>query len=239
MRALMVDRPLPAVLIPGRYAGPWTEALERAIRDELLVREAARRGIDAPTRAQQIAELIRREQRDGHGLTADDITDGEARAWYEQNRALFGKVEQADVAWAEFTNGPQARKLLESVTGTDQTTFLRLVREADAAHNGTATIDHKAEGADPMIARAAFAVGTAGGVGLAPDPANNRWWLVRVERISFERVTWDAEVTYQVKSALAAHRQEEHLRRLTDSLRKQWPVDVNETRIADMVKRES
>ncbi|WP_028193401.1 hypothetical protein [Salinispora pacifica] len=42
VRALMIERPLPAVLIPDQYAGPWEEALDRAIRDELFTRDAAR-----------------------------------------------------------------------------------------------------------------------------------------------------------------------------------------------------
>lgn len=46
------------------------------------------------------------------------------------------------------------------------------------------------------------------------------------------------DVTYRVKSAVAAHRQEERLRQLTDSLRKRWPVDVNEARVADIIEAE-
>ncbi|SCL19713.1 PPIC-type PPIASE domain-containing protein [Micromonospora inyonensis] len=238
VRALIPDSPLPAVVVAGGYAGPWPEALELAIRDELLVREAARRGLRGSTRAEQIAKLITQEQRGAAGLAAESITDGEALAWYQEHRSLFGNVAQAEVAWGEFADPAQARTALERAADTDQTTFQGLVREGGAKDSGTATIDNHGEGADPMISRAAFAVGAAGGVGLSADPQNNRWWVVRVERISFKQMNWDAVLAYKVKSAMATYRQEEHLRRLADSLRKKWPVEVYETRLADIAATE-
>ncbi|MEU4569045.1 peptidylprolyl isomerase [Micromonospora sp. NPDC023956] len=238
VRALIPENPLPAVLVAGGYSGPWPEALERAIRDELLGREAARRRIGGSTRAAQIATLITQEQRSAPDLAVESITDGEARAWYEEHRRLFGNVAQADVAWAEFADSAQANLALERAAGTDQSTFQRLAREGGATGSGTATLDDHGEGADPMIARAAFAVAAAGGVGLSADPKNKRWWVVRVERISFKQLTWDAALAYKVRSAMATYRQEEHLRRLAHSLRKTWPVHVYEARLADVVATE-
>jgi len=235
VRALIPDRPLPAVLVAGGYSGPWREALDLAIRDELLGREAARRGISGSTRAEQIATLIAQEQRGAAGLTAESIADGEAHAWYQEHRGIFGNVAQADVAWAEFSDSAKANIALERAADIDQPTFQRLVREGGATDSGTATVDEHGEGADPMIARAAFAVGAAGGVGLSADPAKNRWWVVRVERISFKQLNWDAALAYKVKSAMVSYRQEEHLRRLAHSLRKKWPVHVYEARLADIV----
>jgi hypothetical protein len=238
VRALIPESPLPAVLVAGGYSGPWPEALERAIRDELLGREAAARGISGSTRAEQIATLITHEQSSAAGLTAESIADGEARTWYQEHRRLFGNVAQADVHWAEFSDSTEAKMALERAADTDQPTFQRLVREGGATSSGTATIDDHGEGADPMISRAAFAVGAAGGVGLSADPENNRWWVVRVERISFKQMNWDEALAFKVKSAMATYRQEEHLRRLAQSLRKKWPVQVYETRLADIVATE-
>lgn len=238
VRALISDDPLPPVLVAGGYPGPWREALDRAVRDELLGREAARRGIEAPTRAQQIAALIANEQRDVAGLNADAITDDEAKAWYQQNRNIFGNVEEAEVAWAEFATDGQAREVMAKVAGADQPTFQKLVGAENPKETGTATIDHDAKGADPMIARAAFAVATPGKVGLSSDPAERRWWVVRVERISFQEVKWDEALSYRVKSALAAYRQDEHLGKLVGSLRKKWTVRVYEDRLSDITKTE-
>jgi hypothetical protein len=147
-------------------------------------------------------------------------------------------VEKIQVAWAEFADDAEARKVMKRVAGVDQPTFQRLVREDNASKSGTAILNDHGEGADPMIARAAFAIGTAGGVGLSADPQNKRWWVVRVERISFKQVNWDEALAYRVKSALAAYRQDEHLRRLADSLRKKWPVHVYETRLAGVIATE-
>jgi len=201
VRALIPDDPLPPVLVAGGYSGPWREALELAIRDELLAREAARRGIDASTRAQQIASLITEEQRETAGLTVDGIAEADARTWYSERRSLFGNVETVEVAWAEFADGAHAKKVMDRVAGTDQPAFRRLVRAGGAPKSGTATVDDHGKGADPMVARAAYAIGTAGGVGLSADPPNKRWWVVRVERITFQQVTWDDALAYRVKSA--------------------------------------
>jgi hypothetical protein len=238
VRTLIPDDPLPPVLVVGGYAGPWREALGLAIRDELLGHEAARRGINASSRAQQIATLITQEQRETAGLTVDSITDGEARAWYSERRGLFGNLEKVEVAWAEFADGAQARKVMDQVGGADQPAFQRLVRAGGAPKSGTATVDDHGKGADPMIARAAYAVGKTGGVGLSADPENKRWWVVRVERIAFQEVKWDEPLAYRVKSALAAYRQDEHLRRLADSLRKKWPVHVYENRLTGVITTE-
>lgn len=238
VRALIPDDPLPAVLVAGSYSGPWPEALKLAIRDELLAREAARRGINGSTRAQQIATLIAQEQRGTAGLTVESITEGEARSWYQERRGLFGNVAQAEVTWAEFDDSAQARKVMERAADAVQPMSHKSLPAHGATKSGTATIDDHGEGADPMISRAAFAVATAGGVGLSADPQNNRWWVVRVEHLSFKPVHWDEALAYRVKSALAAYRQDEHLRRLADSLRKKWPVHVHEARLADVVRTE-
>ncbi|GAA1875102.1 peptidyl-prolyl cis-trans isomerase [Asanoa iriomotensis] len=234
VRALIPDDPLPPVLVAGGYSGPWREALDLAVRDELLAREAARRGIDAATRAEQIATLITREQR----ATPETITDEEAHTWYAQRRAMFGNVAEAEVTWAEFDDAAEARKAMRRVADADPSAFLGLARQDGATKSGSATVDEHAEGADPMIARAAFAVAAAGGVGLSADPVNKQWWVVRVERISFKLTTWDEALTYRVKSALAAYRQTEHLRQLADSLREKWPVHIYETRLADLIATE-
>ncbi|HEY0696973.1 MAG TPA: hypothetical protein VGD43_04110 [Micromonospora sp.] len=238
VRALIPDSPLPEVLVAGGYSGPWRKALDLAVRDELLGREAARRGISGSTRAEQIATLITQEQRGAAGLTVEGISDAEAHTWYQEHRRLFGNVAQADVFWAEFSDSDRAHVTLERAADMDQATFGELVRQTGATGSGAATVDDHGEGADPMISRAAFAVGTAGGVGLSADPENHRWWVVRVERISFKQMSWDAALVYKVKSAMAAYRQEEHLGRLAHSLQKKWPVHVYETRLAAVVKTE-
>ncbi|MEU8211524.1 peptidylprolyl isomerase [Micromonospora sp. NPDC049044] len=238
VQALMPDDPLPPVLVVGGYSGPWGEALNLAIRDELLVREAARRGLDGSTRAEQIATLIKQEQRDNPGFTIENIADDEARTWYQEHRNLFGDVARAEVAWAEFTDGDEAKKAMDRVAGADQPTFQRLLREDKPAKSGTATIDDQHDDVDPMITRGAYAIAAAGGIGLSADPKNSRWWVVRVESISFETVTWDEALAYRVKSAMTAYRQDEHLRQLADSLRKKWPVHVYEARLADVMRTE-
>ncbi|HWO63340.1 MAG TPA: hypothetical protein VNO31_25235 [Umezawaea sp.] len=241
VRALVRDDPLPPVRIAGRrYADPWREALDRAIRDELLAREAARRGITAPTRAEQVAALVEQEERVTDDLVVETIDDQEVRAWFAEHLAEVGAVERADVVWAQLTDGRLARELLGRLEGSDPETFLRVVRENGVTASGAATVHADGEeGADPMVIRAAFATAVTGGVGLAEDPQNGRWWLARVGAISFEPVNWDPETTFTIKSTMADHREQEHLSRLADGLRERWPVRLFEDRIAEMVDRKA
>jgi nucleoside-diphosphate-sugar epimerase len=60
----------------------------------------------------------------------------------------------------------------------------------------------------------------------------------RVSALVRREPTWDEDVAYQVASAMASHRKDERLRQLTDSLRKQWRVDVNESRVAELIEAE-
>lgn len=229
VRALMTFRDGdPPVWVAGAVnPDPAQAALDRAIRDELLALESQRRGLDGGTRAAQIEALIDEERNTTAGLDADAISDAEAQAWYQDNRAIFDEPHEADVAWAELADGDTAHGLLNRADGTDQATFLKLVDENGAADSGTATIDHDGTGAVDMVARAAFAAAAPAGVGLAEDKAERRWWLVRVERITFEPSTWDAALAYRVKSALAWEREQDHLTELVDALRGRWPVRVH------------
>lgn len=235
VRALLVDKPLPPVRIAGRKnVTPLRAATDRAIRDELLAREAAHRGIEGRTRAEQIAKLVDQEKQKNDNLTVASIEDHEARSWYQARISEIGRVAEAEVTWAKITSGEVADGLLGRVANSDPETFLRLVREAGAADSGTATIHGDGEhSVDSMVVRAAFSTAFTGGVGLAEEPRTKTWWLVRVGGIVFEEVKWDTTKTHQVKSTMATRLENEHLQRLADSLQQRWPVEVYEGRLAE------
>lgn len=231
----------PLVRVAGHAApDPARQALDRAVRDELLAREATRRGLTGE-RTDRIAALVRQESAGRPGASAGAITDVAARAWHAAHRAVFDPVKEADVAWAEITDEAVALDLLGRAAGVDERRFLQLVRSwtgAGVDRAGADRIDHDGRGAAGLVTRAAYAVRTAGGVGLAEEsgslaekPGTRRWWLVRVERIEFEAVRWSPPLAQRVRAAMAWQHQQDHLDKLARSLRQAWPVRVYEDRL--------
>lgn len=215
---------------------PLRTALDRAIRDELLVREAARRGIAGDARASQLAALIAQERRATPGMVPEEISDQDAQSWFDGNRALFEDVAAAHVDWAEVDDAGRAQQLFDRSDNGDRATFSAVTRNDPAViDSGTASIDHNGAGADEMVARVAFAVRRARGVGLGQNGDDGHWWLVRVAQISFEALTWDATLSARVRTSMAWQREQDHFRALTDELRHRWPVHVYESRLAGLV----
>lgn len=229
--------PLPDVIVPGLHDGPWREAVDREVRDQLLDLEAQRREIVASTRSERISLLITQEEEGRRGFTSDSITEDEARRWFADHRHLFGRVSNAKVDWAEFDGYLAAREALEQSGASSSNDFLAVARESGAKSTGNAVIDRHGDGADPMIVRAAFAVGQAGGFALSEDPQNVRWWLVRVNQIQFDEWAWNPTLSHKVKTAMTVERREEHLDVLVESLQKKWPVCKNEDSIDEVSQR--
>ena len=228
----------PLVRIAGvPAASPARDALDGAVRDELLAREATRRGLDG-SRADRIAALVRQEAARA-GTTPDKITESDARAWHAAHREVFDTVHHADVAWAEISVERVALDLLDRAAGLDEPAFLRLVRGSlGVVRSGAHRVDDEGGGVPGLVTRAAFAVRAAGGVGLAEESGTlaeqagtRRWWLVRVDAVEFERTPWSTAVSNRVRAAMAWQHQQDQLDRLARSLRQEWPVRVYEERL--------
>lgn len=225
----------PPVLRPGTVPpDTWREALNLAIRDELLSLEAARRdpgatwAADPAGRAARIRAVADQERAQSPELQAEKITEADARSWFESNHGLFDAVESASVAWALFTDGDRARTLMEQVSGLDQDRFLQVARDHGAS-TGTAVLDSSGRGADVLVARVAFAVRKAGSVGMVSG-ADGAWWLVRVEDIELSAPPWTDELAGRVRAALAWEREQDHLHDLAERLKARWPVIIDEQR---------
>lgn len=226
----------PVVLRPGvDPPDPWRDALDLAIRDELLSLEAIRR---APTarwepdpagRAARIRAVVDQERAGSARLQASNIDDAEARSWLATHHHLFDEVESAQVAWAVLADSDRARNLLDSAAGLDQAGFLTRAANHGAA-TGTAVLDSSGNGADALVARVAFAVRTPGSVGLTT--ADGRSWVVRVDRIEQSSPSWDDVLAGRVRTAMAWEREQAHLDALAEQLRSRWPVSVDEQRFA-------
>jgi len=233
---LLVEETGPPVVRPGvALPDTWRDALRLAIRDELLSLEAARR---TPTvgwapepggRAARIRAVTDQERARSPELQPSSITDDEAQSWLASNPNRFDAVHSADVAWALFTDDDRARAMLESAAGLDQAGFLTLAG-THRATTGTATLDSRGNGADPLVARVAFAVRTAGLVGLTTE--DDRSWVVRVDNIELELPPWSDVLASRVRTAMIWEREQDHLDALAERLESRWPVSINEQRFA-------
>lgn len=233
---LPVEDTGPPVVRPG-VAPPdlWRDALSLAIRDELLSLEAARRDPtadwppDPAGRAARIRAVTDQERARSPQLQESNITDSEARSWLARNHHRFDEVHSAQVTWASFTDGDRALTMLGSATGLDQAGFLTLAGTYRAT-TGTTTLDSAGNGADALVARVAFAVRTAGSVGLTTE--DGRSWVVRVDSIELESPPWDAVLASRVRTAMLWDREQAHLDALAEQLKSRWPVSIDEQRLA-------
>lgn len=232
---LPVEDTGPPVVRPG-VAPPdtWRDALRLAIRDELLSLEAARRdpaadwAPDPAGRAARIRAVTDQERAQSPELQSN-ITDSEARSWLARNHHRFDEVHSAQVTWASFTGDDRARAMLDSAAGLDQAGFLALAGTYRAT-TGTATLDSAGNGADALVARVAFAVRTAGLVGMTTEESHS--WVVRVDSIELESPPWDDVLASRVRTAMTWEREQTHLDALAEQLKSRWPVSIDEQRFA-------
>lgn len=223
---------------PVRVAGephPLQAALALAIRDELLVQEAERRGLTGDTRAEQLAALLAAERAATPGLVPESITDVEARTWYAGHRRLFDEVATARASWVEVADEGAAREAYRTGTA-DRTVQVRdlVPDQAEIRGSGVASIQHGG-GADEMVQRITNAVRRPGGLGLDVEPETGSWFLVRVEALSLEPTPWEPALADRVRSAMAWDREQEHLAAMADRLREERTVQVFGERVQALI----
>jgi hypothetical protein len=208
-------------------------------------REAKARGLHGsiPTGVNSQSARIRaliEQERTAHGLAADYISDSEARAWYTQRHPLFDEVAAMKVTWARIQDGQLAHTLLQRTMGTDQRQFLALVRSSrgrGVGDTGRATLDHDGRGADVCVARVAFVLRQEGKVGLVVGEQKGTRWLGGVDSKRLERSRWDERLAHRVKTAIAWERKQHRLGQLATLLRRKWPVQIFEERLAAIRKQ--
>lgn len=217
-----------------RVAGephPLQAALDLAVRDELLSREAERRDVPGETRAEQLAALVAAERAATPVLESDSISDADARVWYASHRALFDEVDTARVSWAQFGDEDAAREAFRRGAAHRTRPVRSLVRvPTDLQSSGVASIHHD-EGAEEMVLRITNAVRRPGGLGLDEEPETGTWFLVRVESLVLEPTPWNRALADRVRAAMAWEREQDHLAAMADGLRERWPVHVFSDRV--------
>ncbi len=211
-------------------------ALDLAVRDALLGREAERRGLDGTTRAELLQQLVAQEQANHPELDAAAITESEARAWYRANRHLFDRVARAAVTYAVIADQATAEAAFGRATDGMHEASTVIRRLPDVEESGTVVLDDAREPPE-MVERIVNAVRREGEVGLDVDPSTGFSWLVSVDSIEFAESTWDDVLATRVQTALAWEREQAHLDRLADDLAAVADVRINESNLARLVAK--
>ena len=210
------------------------EALDIAVRDALLLREAQQRGIDGTSEAEMLQSLVDEERATVAHLDPMVISRAEVQTWYEQNEHLFATVETASTTYAVLAQEDRALEVFDLVVGSELDLSEALRRSGGAEPTGGAVIGGSQEPHE-MVERITNAVRREGGVGLDVDPATNSYWIVQVDEISFAPPQWDDLLYTRVRTAMAWEREQQHLRDLAESVQGTTAVRVDEESLQEYI----
>ena len=232
----LVDRDGRSALLIGDRPHPFRAALDLAIRDQLLVLEADRRGLGGRTRAELLAALVAQETRSLKELDVASISDAEARMWYGENRELFDEVASAQIDWARFEKPETARAAFDELLGSDAQTFARQVKHLSTVSSYGSEYIKEGDEAEYILLRLANAVRRSDVVCLDRDTTSGDWWLVHIENVALVPTPWDTRFSAEVKGAMTFLREERHLQSVADQARKRWPVRIYEEQARELTR---
>ncbi len=245
-----------------RYQSPERrkELLDEMITVELLAKEAVEKGYDKDPLAEQELRAILRdamlaEARKG-APTPGDITDSEARAYFEAHRADYRDPERRRISAVVLKDESKARAVLAEAKKNEKNAakFGELVRarSIDAQARANVPIDLAGDlgivsppddprGDNPRIPQevraAAFKVADVGELYDGVVSANGQWFVVRLAQklAPHERTFEEAERSIRVKLAQDKLRARED--ELLAELRKSVKIEIDEAALATVKVR--
>ncbi|MEK6650214.1 MAG: peptidylprolyl isomerase [Bacteroidota bacterium] len=219
---------------------PPTEAqiqqyLRRWIADELLYREAVRRGLDQTPSVQRRLEDLRR-QTVIQGLLESEIYDAPAiapgeddiRRYYEQNKESFLLAEPVVlVSFAVFEERPKATEFRNAVLrGTSWHQALRLPDHVGAVR-GRADSLYFTEAR--LLPRELWRVATTIATGSPSFPVSTEDGFFVVNVWNVQRPGSSADLAYvrnEITNRLTVERRQRAYRSLVENLRSRYAVDI-------------
>lgn len=221
-----------------RPADPRRAALDKAIGVRLLAQEAERRGIqvtgDVPqiVEAKRVQALIRSELGTRH-TRPEAVDDAEARAFYERHADRLAAVESVTLAAVVLDEEELAEQLLEQAAAAGVEKFAELASRfsvdpaSRAAGGHLAVMDEHGNGVEEAVARVAFAMRSAGTVGLARG-ADGRYYVLRATAVRLREEPWSESVCDRVRNLIVQQRREAAVQALVAQLRQKAEVMVDE-----------
>jgi len=238
-----------------RYQSPERrkELLDELVEVELLAQEATAKGYDKDPVAQQelravLRDAMLKEARAG-APQASDISDADARAYYEAHKADYKDPERRRVSLIVATSESSAKSALDQAKGSQAAQWGELVRKLSTDSQAKANVpvdlagdfgivsppgDTRGDNARvPAEVRAAlFEVDKPGDVLPRVVHSGDKWYVVRMTQKldAHERTFAEAERAIRVRIAQDRSKAKED--ETYQSLRKQFPVKIDEAALA-------
>ncbi|MBL8921006.1 MAG: peptidyl-prolyl cis-trans isomerase [Myxococcaceae bacterium] len=231
--------------VRARFSSPETrrEFVDQLVRNELLVQEARRRGLDRAPEAEALFEKLLVQQLVADVARASQPTEADARAYFDGHPEEFTRPERVRLAVVEF-GGTATAPAPEKAAVEREVARLRAAVEPERTRLFTALI--QARSTDPSrsqdgdigprtrqeltqqfsaeVAEAAFALRALGEIGLAPT-ARGFVGLRLTGRQPEERRSFETEKS-TLLARLAAERRLSVVDELVKSLSKTTVVEV-------------
>jgi peptidyl-prolyl cis-trans isomerase C len=238
-----------------RYQSPERrkELLDELVEVELLAQEATAKGYDKdPVAQQQLRAVLRdamlREARSG-APKASDISDADARAYYESHKADFKDPERRRLSLIVTDDEASAKTALARAKGSTAAQWGALVRQLSVDKQAKANVPvdlagdfglvsppGDPKGANPRVPgevrAAAFEIDKANDVLDRVVKSGDKYYVVRLTQKQDARERTFAEAERAIRVRIAQDRSKAKEDETYQSLRKQFPVKIDEAALA-------
>jgi hypothetical protein len=231
------------------------QLLNELIDLELLAEEAKRRGLDkAPETQERIRQMLRDEllaQVRSSAPTPKDISEAEARKYYDDHRDDFREPERRRVAHIALATEVEAKAVLEKALTATPAEWGKLVAEKSrdaktkpgastppdlAGDLGIVGPPGHPRGDNPQVPEAVraavFEIDKLGGVLARPVAEGGRFHVVRMTGQTGARDRSFADAERSIRVALVQERIRASEAELEAELKKKYPVTVDEAQLA-------
>lgn len=243
---------------------PRHSAVVEAVRVRLFLREAERRGLmvaDGPREIVQsrlVQALIRQELMD-HRISASQISNAEAKQYYNRNRDVFSTTERVVLDAVVVKKADLAERILQQSNDIGAREFRKLVRtysvhSISGSRDGhlmdghfmvvDEAVEHAPGGtphSDPLEAEihpVALRMQYAGQVGSARD-ARGYHYVLRAAEVEKSIKTWSKAFLPAVKNVMLEERREKVLEGLYQRLRRGTDISIHKNALEGIAVPES
>jgi peptidyl-prolyl cis-trans isomerase C len=231
------------------------QLLNELIDLELLAEEARRRGLDKqPETQERVRQMLRDEllaQVRASAASPTDITEADARRYYDEHRDDFREPERRRVAHIALSSEAEAKALLDKAQGASPADWGKLVAEKsrDAKTKPSASLPPELagdlgivgppghpRGANPAVPEplraAVFEVEKVGGVLPRVVAAEGGFHILRMTGKTDARDRTFADADRSIRVALVQERIRAREAELEAELKKKYPVTIDEAQLA-------
>jgi peptidyl-prolyl cis-trans isomerase C len=240
-----------------RYQSPdrRKQLLDELVDLELLAEEARRRGLDKqPETQERVRQMLRdellSEVRDSVPAP-NDISEADARRYYDQHRDDFREPERRRVAHIALGSEAEAKAVLEKALSASPAEWGKLVeaKSKDARGKPSSSLPPElagdlgivgppghARGENPNVPEplraAVFEIEKLGGVLPRPVAADGAFHVLRLTGKTDARDRTFADAERSIRVALVQERIRTREAELEQELKKKYPVTIDEAQLA-------